>query len=57
VMFSNDKGKWTADGFAFLNEREMPDYRIEKSDDGMRYWLVVRHEANHGTGLYIIVYL
>jgi len=53
VMFSNDKGKWTADGVAYLKEKERPEYRIEKSDDGTRYWLVVRHEANHGTGLYI----
>lgn len=53
VMFSNSNGKWTVDGFAYQNERDEPEYRVEQSEDGTKYWLVVKHEANHGTGLYI----
>lgn len=53
VMFSNSNDKWSVDGFAYQNEREKPEYRVEQSADGTRYWLVIKHEANHGTGLYI----
>lgn len=53
VLFSNSGDKWVVNGFAYQNEREKPEYRIEQSSDGTRYWLVVKHEANHGTGLYI----
>ena len=53
VMFSNSSDKWTVDGFAFQSEREKPEYRVEQSGDGTKYWLVVKHEANHGTGLQI----
>lgn len=53
VMFSNNSDQWIVDGFAYQNERDKPEYRIERSGDGTRYWLVVKHEANHGTGLYI----
>ena len=53
VMFSNSDDKWIADGFACQTERYEPEYRIEQSSDGARYWLVVKHEANHGTGISI----
>ncbi|MBF4693753.1 hypothetical protein [Fusibacter ferrireducens] len=50
VMFSKCDNQWIADGFASQSERFRPEYRIEKTSDGMKYWLVVKHEANHGTG-------
>lgn len=53
VMLSNSGDKWIADGFAYLKERFKPEYRVEKSNDNTKYWLVVKHEANHGTGLQI----
>lgn len=53
VMFSYSNDKWAVDGFTYQNERFEPIYRIEKADDGTRYWLVVDHEANHGTGVHI----
>jgi hypothetical protein len=53
VMFSNNNDKWIVDGFTYQNERDKPEYRVEQSSDEMRYWLVVKHEANHGTGLQI----
>lgn len=53
VMLSNSGDKWTADGFVYLKERFKPEYRVEKSNDNTKYWLVVKHEANHGTGLQI----
>ena len=53
IMFSNTNGKWIANGFTYQTERDKPEYRVEQSSDQMRYWLVVKHEANHGTGLYI----
>ncbi len=53
VMLSNSGDKWIADGFAYLAERFKPEYRVEKSNDNTKYWLVVKHEANHGTGLQI----
>lgn len=53
VMFSASNAKWIVDGFAYQKEREKPEYRIEKSSDETSYWLVVKHEANHGTGLQI----
>lgn len=53
VMFSNSDDKWIADGFTCQTERYEPEYRIEQSSDGARYWLVVKHEANHGTGIKI----
>ncbi len=53
VMFSYSKDQWAVDGFAYQNERFEPVYRIEKKEDGTRYWLVVEHEANHGTGVHI----
>lgn len=53
VMFSNSGDKWIVNGFAYQNEKGEPEYRVEQSSDGTRYWLVVKHEANHGTGLYI----
>jgi|GEM_PF-3071424 len=51
VMFSNKKDKWIVDGFTYQREREKPEYRVEKSGDQAKYWLVIRHEANHGNGL------
>jgi hypothetical protein len=53
VMLSSHSGQWAADGFAYQTERDEPEYRIEQSGDGTSYWLAVRHESNHGTGLYI----
>ena len=53
IMFSNGEDKWKFDGFAYHNERFEPEYRVENSGDGEKYWLVVRHESNHGTGLQI----
>ena len=53
VMFSYSNDKWSVDGFTYQNERFEPVYRIEKADDGTRYWLVVKHEVNHGTGEHI----
>lgn len=53
VMFSNSNDKWIADGFACQTERYEPEYRVEQSSDGARYWLVLKHEANHGTGIQI----
>jgi hypothetical protein len=53
VMFSNSGDEWIVNGFACQNERDKPEYRVEQSSDEARYWLVVKHEANHGTGLYI----
>lgn len=54
IMFSKrEEDKWNADGFACHNERFEPEYRIEHSDEGEKYWLVIRHESNHGTGLQI----
>jgi hypothetical protein len=52
-MFSNSGDKWIVNGFAYQNERGEPEYRVVQSSDGKRYWLVVKHESNHGTGLYI----
>ncbi|OPX43314.1 hypothetical protein CLHUN_28620 [Ruminiclostridium hungatei] len=51
IMFSNSDDKWMVDGFAYQKEREKPEYRVEKSSDQAKYWLVIRHEANHGSGL------
>lgn len=51
VMFSNSHDKWVVDGFVYQNEKDKPDFRIERSGDGTMYWLVLKHEANHGTGL------
>jgi len=51
VMYSNDSNKWIVNGFAYQNERGKPEYRVEQSSDETKYWLVVKHEANHGTGL------
>lgn len=51
IMFSNNGEVWVADGFAYQSERYEPQYRIEKSGDGARYWLVLKHESNHGSGL------
>lgn len=53
IMFSYGNGKWAVDGFTYQSERFEPAYRIEKADDGTRYWLVVEHEANQGTGIHI----
>lgn len=53
VMFSNSNNSWSCDGLAYINDRYVPEYRIEQSDDQTEYWLVVRYEANHGTGLQI----
>jgi len=53
VMFSKEVDKWNADGFACHKERFEPEYRVESSDDGEKYWLVIKHESNHGTGLQI----
>jgi hypothetical protein len=53
VMFSGINNKWMVDGFTYQNERFEPEYRVEHSEDETRYWLVVRSEANHGTGLNI----
>ena len=53
LMFSNSNDEWMVDGFSYLIERIEPEYRLEQSSDGNKYWLVVKHEANHGTGLYI----
>lgn len=53
VIFSNEKDKWKADGFACHNERFEPVHRFENSSDGEKYWLVIKHESNHGTGLQI----
>lgn len=53
VMFSNINDKWAIDGFTYQNERFKPVYRIEQSSDRTKYWLVIKHEANHGTGLQI----
>ena len=53
IMFSSSNDKWIVDGFTYQNERDKPEYRIEQSSDRTRYWLVVKHEANHGTGLCI----
>ncbi len=54
IMFSNNGDKWMVNGFVYQSERDKPELRVEKSNDETRYWLVVRHEANHGTGLQII---
>ncbi len=51
IMFSNSSNKWVVNGCAYQNERDKPDYRIERSSDETKYWLVVKHEANRGTGL------
>ncbi len=51
IMFSKNEDKWIADGFAYQKEREKPEYRVEASGDQTKYWLVLRHEANHGSGL------
>lgn len=54
VMFSNSgDDKWVVSGFVHQNERKKSEYRIEQSSDGIRYWLVVNNEANHGTGTQI----
>jgi hypothetical protein len=53
IMFSKFNDKWTTDGFTCLNERYQPEYRIEQSSDSTKYWLVIKYEANHGTGLQI----
>lgn len=53
VIFSNCYDTWTTEGFVCLNERFKPEYRIEQSSDGTRYWLVAKCETNHGTGLQI----
>lgn len=53
VMFSYSFDEWTVEGFTYQLERYEPEYRIEQSSDESKYWLVVRHEANHGTGLQI----
>jgi len=53
VMFSKWEDEWKADGFAYQNERFEPEYRIEHSVEEEKYWLVIRHESNHGTGLQI----
>ncbi len=53
VLLSNNSDKWLVNGFVCQNERYKPEYRVEQSIDKTKYWLVVRHEANHGTGLQI----
>lgn len=54
VMFSTiDNKKWLVDGFTYQMEREKPEYRIERSSNNENYYLVIKHEANHGTGLRI----
>lgn len=53
VMFSKNNDKWVVDGIACQNERFEPEYRVEQSSDGEKYWLVVKYEANHGTGIQI----
>jgi len=53
VMFSDKNSRWEVDGFVCQTERDKPEYRVEQSDDGERYWLVLGHESNHGTGLNI----
>ncbi len=51
VMFSNINNTWTVDGFAYQIERYEPEFRIEQSNTD--YWLVIRYETNHGSGLQI----
>ncbi len=53
IMFSKINHKWAVEGFVYINGREKPEYRVEQSGDGRRYWLVVKQEANRGTGLNI----
>lgn len=53
IMFSRFSDEWMVDGFTCLNERINPEYRIEQSGDGSKYWLVIKYESNHGTGLQI----
>ena len=53
VMFSKTDDQWCADGIVSQSERFEPEYRIEKTIDGMKYWLVVKDEVNHGTGISI----
>ena len=50
VLFSESGNAWKCDGYTYQRERFEPEYRIEKSDDGSLYWLVLKHESNHGTG-------
>lgn len=53
IMLLNNFDKWIVNGFAYQSERDKPEYRVEKSSDETKYWLVVKHEANRGTGLQI----
>ena len=51
VMFSMTNKTWGSDGFVYQNELNEPQYRIEKSNDVEKYWLVLKHNVNHGLGL------
>lgn len=51
IMFSSSGDIWKADGYTYQRERFETAYRIERSSDGLAYWLVLQNEKNHGTGL------